>query len=135
MTTNNQKPSYRIYLQYVLIGGAIGLYYGIFFREPQTPPDFLMAFLLSFLAALVTVIIRSWKKGRSFNEILVDFAKIFAIFAVFMVGLELRKVIFELWGKTSVIVFTTSLGVLIGLIVAIRRKDDQTGEKTTKKKD
>ena len=133
MTKENNKPAYRVYLQYVLVGAAIGLYYGLF-TIPDSPPDFVMALLLSFLAALVTVVIRSWKKGRTLSVILVDFAKIFGIFAAFMVGLELRKVIFDLWGKVMVAVFTTSLGVLIGLVVAVRRKDDQPEENQKKKK-
>lgn len=125
MNTQNQKKGYRIYLQYVLIGGAIGLYYGLFYRGPQSPPDYFMALLLSFIASVVTVVVRFWKKKPSFSKVLVDFLKIFGLFAAFMFGLELRKVIYEMWGKTTVIIFTTSLGVLIGLIVALRAKPEE----------
>lgn len=125
MKTPKEKKGYRIYLQYVLIGGAIGLYYGLFYRGPQTPPDYFMAVLLSFIAAAVTVIVRFWKKKPTFSKILIDFLKIFGLFAAFMLGLELRKVIYEMWGKTTVTIFTTSLGVLIGLIVALRTKPEE----------
>lgn len=125
MNTQNDKKGYRIYLQYILIGGAIGLYYGLFYRGPQSPPDYFMAFLLSFIAAIVTVVVRFWKKKPDFSTIFVDFLKIFGLFAAFMFGLELRKVIYEMWGKTTVTIFTTSLGVLIGLIVALRAKPEE----------
>jgi len=126
MKNSEGKTSYRIYMQYVLIGAAIGLYYGLFYRPTQTAPDFFMAILLSVAASVVTVIIRSWKKGRPFSELLIDFLKILSMFSAFMVGLEMRKVIYNQWGKTVVIIFTTTLGVLIGFIAAIRRKPDET---------
>ena len=130
MNSKNKKKGYRIYLQFVLIGGAIGLYYGLFYRGPQTPPDYFMALLLSFIAAVVTVIVRFWKKKPEFSTILIDFLKIFGLFAAFMLGLELRKVIYEMWGKTIVTIFTTSLGILIGLVIALRAKpQDGNGEK------
>ncbi|MEE4176469.1 MAG: hypothetical protein V2I46_03075 [Bacteroides sp.] len=120
-----QGQQYRLYFQFVLIGAAIGLYYGLFYRASQTEPDFGMAIILSFIAALVTVVIRSWKKGRTFKVILIDFLKILAMFLAFMIGLELRKVIYELWGKTILVIFTTGLGILVGLLAAIRKKDGQ----------
>jgi hypothetical protein len=123
MTEQSNKPQYRIYLQYVIIGAALGLYYGLFYRGAQSSPDYAMAIILSVFAALVTVIVRSWKKKRPFTQILMDFLKMFAIFVVFLVGLELRKVIFERWGKTIVAIFTTGMGILIGLALAILKKD------------
>lgn len=135
MNTQNNKKGYRIYLQYVLIGGAMGLYYGLFYRGPQSPPDYFMALLLSFIAAVVTVVVRFWKKKPDLSTILVDFLKIFGLFAAFMFGLELRKVIYEMWGKTVVTIFTTSLGVIIGLIVALRVKPGgEDNEKQAKNK-
>lgn len=125
MSTTSENKGYRIYFQFVLIGAAIGLYYGLFFRTPQTEPDFVMAIILSILAALVTVTVRSWKKGRTFKAIFIDFLKILVMFTAFLVGLELRKVIYDLWGRTVVVIFTTSLGIIIGLLAAIRKKDVQ----------
>jgi hypothetical protein len=123
MSSAPSNTRYRIYAQFVLIGAAIGLYYGLFFRSPQTEPDFVMAIGLSVLAALVTVIVRSWKKGHTFKAILIDFFKILVMFMAFLVGLELRKVIYDLWGKTVVVIFTTGLGIIIGLVAAIRKKE------------
>ena len=123
MNTNSNKTKYRVYFQFILIGAALGLYYGAFYNGPQTRPDYWMAIILSVIAALVTVIVRSWKKKRSFKEILLDFLKMLLMFSVFMISLELRKVIYERWGKGFVIIFTTSIGILIGLVMAIRKKD------------
>ena len=125
MTPTPSNRRYRIYAQFILIGAAIGLYYGLFFRTPQTEPDFVMAIILSFFAALLTVVVRSWKKGLSFKAILIDFLKILVMFMAFMVGLEMRKVIYDLWGRTVVAIFTTSLGSIIGFLAAIRKMDER----------
>lgn len=125
MSQAEPKGLYRIYFQFILIGAAIGLYYGLFYQGSQTEPDFGMAIILSFFAALVTVVIRSWKKGRTFKAIAFDFLKVLAMFLAFMIGLELRKVVYDLWGKTVVVIFTTGLGILVGLLAAIRKKDGQ----------
>ncbi len=122
-TSSNKR--FRIYFQFVLIGAAIGLYYGLFFRSPQTEPDFVMAIFLSFFAALLTVVVRSWKKGLSFKAILLDFIKILGMFMAFMVGLEMRKVIYDLSGRTVVVIFTTSLGIIIGFLAAVRKMDEK----------
>ncbi|MDY6845712.1 MAG: hypothetical protein SVP52_01080, partial [Chloroflexota bacterium] len=50
-----------------------------------------------------------------------DFLRVFIIFAVFLVGLELRKSIYEGWGKTIVTIYTTTLGRMLGLIIAYQR--------------
>ncbi len=117
-----QTQPYRIYAQYVLIGAALGLYYGLFYKDTPREPDYAMAVLLSILAAVVTVIIRSWKKGRSFKEILVDFLKISLAFMVFMVGIEMRKLVFGLGGKAAVSIFTTILGTVLGFFMALKKK-------------
>jgi len=84
-----------------------------------------MAIILSVVAALVTVIVRSWKKKRPFQEILLDFLKMLLMFSLFIVSLELRKVIFVRWGRIAVIIFTTGVGILIGLVLAVRKKDSK----------
>ncbi len=53
--TVNEIKGYRVYSQYILAGAAIGLYYGIFYRGAQSPPDYGMAVILSVL-------------GRRFND-------------------------------------------------------------------
>ena len=121
MKKPEQKNGVRTYLIYLLVGAALGLYYGLFYKHPGTPPAYLMAVVLALVAAGVTVAVQYWKNKAPFRVMLKDFLKVFVIFAVFLVGLELRKVIFEEWGKTVVTIYTTTLGLVLGLIVAYQR--------------
>lgn len=121
MKKPEQKIGIRTYLIYLLVGAALGLYYGLFYKHPGTPPAYLMAAALALVAAGVTVAVQYWKKKAPFRDMLKDFLRVFVIFAVFLLGLELRKLIFEEWGKTVVTVYTTILGLVLGLIVAYQR--------------
>jgi signal transduction histidine kinase len=121
MKKPEQKIGIRTYLIYLLVGAALGLYYGLFYKHPGTPPAYLMALALALVAAGVTVAVQYWKKKASFSVMVKDFLRVFVIFAVFLLGLELRKLIFEEWGKTVVTVYTTILGLVLGLIVAYQR--------------
>jgi hypothetical protein len=120
--TTPQPTGYRIYSQYILIGGAIGLYYGIFSRTSQAAPDFSVAILLAVLAGALTTLVRSWRKKPPFRTVAVDFIKSTAMFLVFLLALQLRAVIEAYAGRTMVIIFMTSIGVLFGLIMGISRK-------------
>jgi len=114
----SKKELYRAKLiQYGLVGAALGLYYGIFYK-PGGEPDVLMAILLSAFAALVTVIVRSWRKGFSFRKIVLDFLMIFTYFAVFMLSITLRKVAYDLGGQPLVIAETLIAGTGLGLLLA-----------------
>ena len=122
MREKNHPQPYRIYTQYILIGAAFGLYYGLFYRESTREPDYLIAALLSVVAAAVTVVVRSWKKGRTFQEILLDYGKVLFFFLVFMLGLELRKWVAGIGGKTAMVIFTTTIGTVLGFFAALRKK-------------
>jgi len=121
MKKPEQKVGIRTYLIYLLVGAALGLYYGLFYKYQGTPPAYLMAVALALIAAGVTVAVQYWKNKAPFSVMLKDFLKVFFVFTVFLVGLEFRKLIFEEWGKTIVTIYTTTLGMLIGLIVAYLR--------------
>lgn len=134
-TSNEKKPQpYRVYTQYILTGAALGLYYGLFYRGTSRDADYSLALFFSIAAALVTVIVRSWKKGRTFYEIILDFLKIFFFFAVFMFGLELRKLIFMIGGKTWVAVFTTAIGIILGFFASLRKISKPDKKAPPKKK-
>lgn len=119
---SKQPTGYRIYSQYVLVGAAIGLYYGIFSRSTQAAPDFSVAVLLAVLAGALTTVVRNWKKKRTFGEIALDFIKITAMFLVFLLALQLRSVLEAYGGRVLVIIFMTSIGILFGLVMGVRRK-------------
>lgn len=121
-----KEPSgYRIYSQYVLVGAAIGLYYGIFYRS-QSPPDYSLAVILAVFAGVLTTAVRSWKKNKPVKTIVLDFIKITATFMAFLIALQLKSVVENFGGRTAVIVFMTSVGIIFGLIMGVRRRTAQT---------
>ncbi len=124
-----KKQGYRLYAQFVLIGAALGAYYGIFYRNPGRPVDFSPVVLLSLLSAVVVTIIQNWKKGYPAKEKLMIFLKSFGMFFLFLAMLEARP-LFEKWGgKGLVIAFTTLMGASVGFILGLKKKPVAT--KTT----
>jgi len=104
-------------IQYGFVGAALGLYYGIFYK-PGSEPDVPMAFMLSAFAALVTVVVRSWRKGLVFKVMVMDFLKIFFFFLIFMLSITLRKTAYDIGGKSLVIAETLISGIVLGLLLA-----------------
>ena len=122
---NTKKELFRGKLiRYGLIGGALGLYYGIFYK-PGSEPDVEGAILLSAFAALVTVIIHSWRKGFPFKKIVVDYFAIFFFFMIFMLSITLRKTAFDIGGQPLVIAETLIAGITLGLLLAWQRFGSQ----------
>lgn len=125
-----ERPQgYRVYFQFLLIGAALGAYYGIFYRNPGRPVDIIPVLLLSVGAALVTTVFASWKKKKTFREILIEFVKSFALFFLFLAMLELRPVMEKLGGKTAVIIFTILVGAIVGFIMGTKRKPEPPSPK------
>lgn len=122
-SVDKKKPVYRIYFQYVLVGAALGLYYGIFSKPSADNPDYGMVVLFSVLAALVTTIARNWKIKKTFKAIALDFLKIWGMFFLFLLALQLNSVIFRIGGRTAVIVFMSVIGIILGLLMAVRKKE------------
>ena len=120
MTKEKKKLFQGKLIQYALVGAALGLYYGIFYK-PGGDPDIGMAFILSAMAALMTVLVRSVGKGFPFKKVVLDFLKIFGVFLLFMLSLTLRKPAFDVGGQTLVIIETTLTGIVMGLLLAWQR--------------
>lgn len=108
------------FTRFGLIGAALGLYYGIFYT-PGGEPDFGITVLLSFMAAVFTVIVRSWKKGFTFQKIIKDFLLMFGFYTIFLLSLALRTIAYQYFGKLGVIIETTAAGILLGLLMASQR--------------
>lgn len=121
MTKVEKKPSMGIYERSALTGAAIGLYFGIFY-QPTGDPDFGIAIILSILAALVTVVIRSWKKQKSFTDIVKDFFEMLILYSVFLLSLAFRHIADNLGGRIAVTLVTTITGIGMGLFWAWRTK-------------
>jgi hypothetical protein len=120
MSTDKKTLFNRKLIQYGLTGAALGVYYGVFYK-PTSEADVGMAVILSIFAALVTVVIRSWRKGFTFKKIAKEFLIIFAFFLIFMLSLTLRKLAFDLGGKILVVIETTISGIVMGLLMAWQR--------------
>jgi hypothetical protein len=114
------------YIQYALTGAALGLYNGIFYR-PSGDADVETAIELALLAAIVTTIIRSWKKGFPFRKIIKDFFRVAATFLIFMLSLVFREIVLNNGGKGMGIVECTLAGLLLGVLLAWQWRD--MGEK------
>jgi len=128
-----KKQGYRLYVQYVLIGAALGAYYGIFYKNPERAVDFSPVILLSLVSALVITVIQIWKKGYPAKEKLIIFLKSFGMFFLFLAMLEARP-LFEQWGgKGLVTAFTTLMGALVGFILGLKKKPVATSTTETKK--
>lgn len=126
-------PSYRLNLQHVLIGAALGLYYGITYKGSVLEPSYVYVLIWSMVAGLFTVIIKSIRTKPSFKVMLIDFLKMSLMFAIFLVGLEFRKQV-DIWGgKTAVIAYTTALGGFVGFLLGLQNKAD-TIQSNQKKK-
>lgn len=120
MSDNNKKLYRGKLIQYGLVGSALGMYYGIFYK-PTSESDIGTAIILSVFAALLTVLIRSWRKGFTFKKIVIDFLMIFAFFLVFMLSITLRKTAYDFGGQALVIAETTISGIVVGLLMAWQR--------------
>lgn len=106
----------------ILVGAAIGLYYGIFYNPSANDPDYAIAILLAVLAALVTAIIRARMNKLSFREFLIDLARFALLYGVGLVTLAARTQVVKLGGRAGLIAFTTLAGVALGVLMTRRTK-------------
>ena len=63
-----KKQAYRLYAQFVLVGAALGAYYGIFYKNPERAVDFGPVIILSLLSAVVVTVIQIWKKATQLKR-------------------------------------------------------------------
>jgi hypothetical protein len=109
--------------RYVLIGAALGLYYGLFYRPSNTAPDYGIAIILSVVAAAVTVAVRFWKKKPTFLTLLKSYLEMFLFYSVLLLTLAVRQFAGQIGGKFAVTLVTTLVGMGMGYFMAIRKKD------------
>jgi len=112
------------FVQYTLLGALLGLYNGVFYRATGAT-DLEIAAELAVLAALVTVALRSWKKGFPFLKILKDFVVTTASFLIFMLSLALRQLALNAGGRALMIAECTLAGALLGLLLAWQWQEDK----------
>jgi membrane associated rhomboid family serine protease len=108
--------------RYVLIGAALGLYYGLFYKPSNTDPDYGIVLILSIVAAAVTVTVRFWKKKVSFGTLVKNYLETFLFYLVLLLTLAVRQLAEQLGGKFGVALVTTIVGMSMGYFMAIRKK-------------
>lgn len=116
--------------RYVLTGGAIGLYFGWFFR-PLREANYGYALMLALVAAVVMTGLYVWQKRPSLATLPQKFAITFVKTALVLTLLEGRHIAFDWGGKTAVILFTVIMGAATGLWFAYdqARQAAKSGEK------
>jgi FtsH-binding integral membrane protein len=105
----------QLLTRYALTGGALGLYFGFFFR-PMRQPSLWFALLLAGLVMVVTVAVQAWqKRPLPITQLLKIALSTFLKAFLFLILLELRHPIYDAGGKAAVTVFMTFMGALAGL--------------------
>lgn len=106
--------------RHLWVGGAIGLYFGWFFR-PAREPSWV---IVIFLGLLITVVLAAWqifrrkKENRTVGQILRRLPMTFVQYAIVLTFLEARHFAYDFGGRFAVIIMTTILGALSGLWMA-----------------
>ncbi len=121
---STKKSAYEIgrMQRYILIGAGIGLYYGIFYKSSGTDPDYGIAIVLSILAALLTTVIRFWRKKEPFSVVIKYYFEMLLLYSVFLLSLAVRHLAEQIGGRFAVAVFTTLTGTFLGYFMATRKK-------------
>ena len=104
----------QLLTRYALTGGALGLYFGLFFRPAREPN---LLFVMG-LAALITVVmtgIKVYRERPSLPNLLKSAAGTFLKAILFLILLELRHPVYDFGGRVAVTIFMTLIGVLTGL--------------------
>ncbi|MBE2221442.1 MAG: hypothetical protein IAF02_07875 [Anaerolineae bacterium] len=112
---SNKITKNQLYTRYALTGGALGLYFGLFFR-PARQPNLWFVLLLAGLVTVVTVMVQAWRKRPfSISNLLKTALSTYLKAFIFLVLLELRHPIYDAGGRTAVALFMTVMGALAGL--------------------
>ncbi len=104
----------QLLLRYALTGGAIGLYFGLFFR-PLREANYVYALMLALVASVVMTVLHVWQKQASLSTVPRQFGITFVKVALALTVLEGRHLAYDWGGKTAVTVFTVIMGAATGL--------------------
>ena len=106
----------------ILVGAAIGAYYGYFFRPVREGISLEFVrfdLLLSLVAAAAATLVLAWqirqKEGPKLRRLLRYGLRMWVTFALFLLMLEGRYIAYNLGGRLATIAFTTLAGVGLGL--------------------
>lgn len=111
----------QLLTRYALTGGAIGLYFGLFFR-PTRGANYSYALVLALLVAVVMTGLHGWRERPSLSTLPAYFAITFVKAALALLLLEGRHLAYDWGGKTAVTIFTVIMGAATGLWFAYAQK-------------
>ncbi len=112
-----------------LTGAAIGGYFAIFHRSVDRDRDFAYAIGVACVMSILITIARNWKTRPDPKTILDGFIRLIIVLNIFWISMEFRQTFHDSTGKIGVIIFMTSVGVLLGLLYGIdesRKSRQQT---------
>lgn len=113
LTMKKGEPNQLI--RHALTGGAIGLYFGYFFR-PVREANLGYALGLALLVAVVMTGLHWWQKRPFLSALPAHFAITLVKAALALSLLEGRHMAFDWGGKTAVLLFTVIMGAATGLL-------------------
>ena len=112
-SVSQQNPQYSL-SRYLIMGGALGLYFGWFFR-PLRETSYPFAIALSVVIMLVMVAFRFIPRTRPpARQLLPYAASTFIKYACVLLVLEFRHPIHDMGGRLAVTAMTTIMGVIAG---------------------
>ncbi len=103
--------------QYIMIGGALGLYFGMFFR-PRSEPVFSVVFTLSAVITIIYIGIWLWRGERDhlFRRAAGTYLKYVLILGVLM-G---RHLALAVGGRPAVVIMTVVFGMIAGALMSTK---------------
>lgn len=117
--------------RFIWIGGALGLYFGLFFR-PIREPSLGLAVGLGLAAALATTLLRAWQRKQfAVGAVVKETAVSWAQYTFFLSMLEGRHLAYAWGGKTAVILMTTLMGAISGWWYGYTRRAPTDGRERT----
>ena len=111
---SKKMTSSQLLTRYALTGGALGFYFGFFFR-PAREPNLLFILGLALLITLVMSGIKLYRERPSVGALLKSAAGTLLKAILFLILLELRHPVYDYGGRVAVTIFMTLMGVLGGL--------------------
>ncbi|MDX1414650.1 MAG: hypothetical protein R3293_10695 [Candidatus Promineifilaceae bacterium] len=108
LTTN------QLLTRYAITGGAIGFYFGFFFR-PARQASLFVAIGLAILITVVMTGIKIYRDRPSLSALVKAVVFTFLKACLFLILLEMRHPLYDYGGKLAVTIFMMLIGALAGL--------------------
>ena len=103
--------------RHIMVGAALGLYFGMFFR-PARDPNFLFAAGLALLVTFVMFLVRLFQKNRPPVKSLLREAPLNLLqYFLILAALEGRHYAYDLGGRVATSILMTCMGAVTGALI------------------